>query len=183
LHSTYAEPHALGLAQDKLIRSTLVVKRGGGRLRGAPTKPRQALRQHPVRGNDEAAPDPRPTEVPADGCIRVQHGATKLPVIVDLPGREVLDRQRRHGIGQPGVLRRIITERADVDGSSRHLNQPPQLPVGGGRHCDARHGGGAAVWYPGVPYGRSSALFSARGPDRTPIVLPLLAMRTPGTLL
>jgi len=180
LLSTYAEPHALGLAQDKLSRAALVdneeadasaaLLRSLAELCGN-IHSEKTMKQQLIQGLTEY--------LRTDAFVynSAQRSNQQLSTYVAGKYRAAKDVMALASRGSPGGSLRKGQTSAGPRGLSVN-----QLHSSWDKDDTAtkRHGRGAAVGYPGVPHGRRSALRSVGGPDGTLAVLYVLDARTPG---
>jgi len=178
LLSTYAEPHALGLAQDKFSRAALLDNEGVdafavclrslaelcGNIHTEGT-----MRQQLIQGV--------PEYLRADAFVYHTPHRSYQQLSAYVAGRTGPPRMSWRWLngGPPGDHRGRDRRRRGPEASRSTTSTPRARRT----TPDARHGRGAAIGYPGVPYGRSSAVPSAGGPDGSPVVLHVLDARTP----
>ena len=177
--STYAEPHALRLPRDKFSRAALVENKGvdafATRLRNLAElcgniHSEGTMKQQLIQG--------LPEYLRTDAFVYNTAHRSYQQLSTYVAGKTGPPRTSWRWLngGPPGDHRGRDRRRRGSEASRSTTSTPRARRT----TPDARHGRGAAIGYPGVPYGRSSAVPSAGGPNGSPVVLHVLDARTPG---
>ena len=174
LLSTYAEPHALKLAQDKFSRAALVDNEGvdafAARLRSLAELCGNIHYEGMMK---QQLIQDLPEYLRTDAVVynSAQRNYQQLSTYVTGKYRAAKDVMALANRGSPEELSR----------KRQTSTRPRGLPVNQLHSswdkddtATKRHGRGAAVGYPGVPHGWCIALPSTGGPDGSPAVLHVL---------